>query len=152
MFRRKVGDVIAGKELSLVIEALAPADNLKGYVPAYIMGIFKNTTRERVGRISFRIGSNELIDRYAGHVGYTIDRQYRGNGFAEKGCRLLVDLAREHHFEALYITCDPDNPASRRTIEKLGGEFLGYETVPLNTDLYRRGDREKLRYVWRFGV
>lgn len=149
MFRRKIGDVIAGDELSLVVEALAPADTLKGYVPAYMMGVFKNDTRERVGRISFRLGDNELIERYAGHIGYTIDRQHRGNRFAEKGCRLLVNLAREHNFEALYITCDPDNIASRRTIENLGGEFLSHETVPSNTDLYRRGDRKKLRYVWR---
>ncbi len=150
MFLRKVGDVIPGKEISLVVEALAPADELKGYVPAYIMGIISNISMQRVGRISFRFGSNELIDRYAGNIGYAIDRQYRGNGFAEKGCRLLVNLAREHNFEALYITCDPENAASRRTIEKLGGQLLGHESVPTNTDLYRRGDREKLRYVWRF--
>lgn len=149
MFLRKVGDLIKGDEVSLVVEALAPANERMGYVPAYLMGVLKNDTRERVGRISFRVANNDLINLYAGHIGYTIDRQHRGNGFAEKGCRLLASLAREHNFEELYITCDPDNPASRRTIEKLGGTLLGIESVPRNTDLYRRGDRKKLRYAWR---
>lgn len=148
MFLREVGDVITGDEVSLVVEALAPADDYKGYVPAYILGVVRHDKRMRAGRISLRIGSNELINRYAGNIGYSIDPPHRGNGFAEKGCRLLVDLAREHGFTALYITCNPDNGASRRTIEKLGSELLGVETIPKNTDLYARGERIKLRFVW----
>ena len=127
-----------------------PADEGKGYVPAYVLGILDNATGDRVGRISLRIGNNELIDRYAGHVGYAVDKRHRGNGFAEKGCRLLVNLAREHGFTQLYITCNPDNLPSRRTIEKLGATLLGVENVPKDTDMYSSGDRVKLRYAWTF--
>ncbi len=149
MFRRKTGDIIEGPEVHLLVEALAPADDVRGYVPAYIFGIRENASGARVGRISLRIGSNELIDRYAGNIGYSIDPPFRGNGYAGKACRLLVALAREHEFAILYITCNPDNRASRRTIEKLNAELLGVENVPRGTEMYKRGDRIKLRYAWR---
>ncbi|MFK7846846.1 MAG: GNAT family N-acetyltransferase [Rhodothermales bacterium] len=149
MFLRNVGDTIKGKEISLVVEVLAPADVYRDYVPSYVFGILSNATKERVGRISLRIGSNELIDRYAGNIGYTITKKHRGNGFAEKACRLLATLAIEHDFEQLYITCSPDNGPSRRTIEKLGSTLLGVENVPRNTEMYERGERIKLRFLWK---
>ena len=149
MFLKKAGDIIKGEEVTLVVEALLPADENKGYVPAYILGVLKNSTGDRVGRISLRIGSNELINRYAGHVGYTVDKVHRGHGFAEKGCRLLAGLAKDHGFTSLYITCNPDNLPSRRTIENLGAALLGVESVPKDTEMYTRGDRMKLRYVWK---
>ena len=148
MFLKNVGDIIKGKEISLVVEVLAPADVYRDYVPSYVFGVIKNTTKERVGRISLRIGSNELINRYAGNIGYTIDKKHRGSGFAEKACRLLVALAIEHGFEHLYITCNPDNGPSRRTIEKLGSTLLGVENVPTKTEMYERGERIKLRFRW----
>lgn len=149
MFIKKAGDIIEGPEIHLLVEALAPAAKHKNYVPAYILGIRKNVSCERVGRISLRIGSNTLIDRYAGNIGYSVDRGFRGHGYAGKACNLLVPLARSHEFSILYITCNPDNLASRRTIEKLGAELLGVENVPRDTDMYKRGDRIKLRYAWR---
>ncbi len=149
MFLKKVGDTIRGKHISLVVEALLPADEIKGYVPAYVLGIIKHGTWDRVGRISLRVGSNELINRFAGHIGYTVDRKHRGHGYAGKACALLKDLAIAHEQSTLYITCNPDNLASRRTIEKLGAELLGVENVPRNTELYKRGERIKLRFVWR---
>ncbi len=151
IFLRKVGDRIAGDQINLVVEVLAPANEKMGYVPAYIMGVFKNVTKERIGRISFRVGHSELIDRYAGHIGYSIDRQHRGNGYAEKGCRLLESLIKEHGFSTVFITCNPDNTPSKITIEKLGAELLGPENIPKNTEMYRKGDRIKLRYAWNVG-
>lgn len=148
MFLRNVGDIIKGQEISLVVEVLAPADVYRDYVPSYVFGVIINATKERVGRISLRIGSNTLIDHFAGNIGYTIDKKHRGNKYAEKACRLLVTLAIEHGFQHLYITCNPDNGASRRTIEKLGSTLLGVENVPRETEMYERGERIKLRFLW----
>ena len=148
MFLKNVGDHISGKYISLVVEALLPEDEIKGYVPAYVFGIVRHGTWDRVGRISLRIGNNELINRYAGHIGYSVDKPYRGNGYAGKACALLVELAKSHEFATLYITCDPDNYASKRTIEKLGAQLIDVVNVPRETEIYKRGERIKLRYAW----
>jgi len=51
-------------------------------------------------------------------------------------------------YEAVIITCDPDNHASRRTIERLGARFM--DEVPVSPDdpHYQRGSRSKRRYTW----
>ncbi len=148
MFLRNVGDHIRGKYLSLVVEALLPADEFRGYVPSYVFGILRHGTWDRVGRISLRLGNNELTTQYAGHIGYSVDMAHRGNGYAGKACLLLVDLAKEHDFSTIYITCDPDNYASKRTIEKLGAQLVDVVNVPRETEIYRRGERIKLRFAW----
>ena len=46
----------------------------------------------------------------------------------------------------LWITCNPDNIASRRTCERLGAEMKGVIDVPPGHILYARGERQKCRY------
>ena len=39
----------------------------------------------------------------------------------------------------LLITCQPDNPASQKTILRAGGEFIETAPVPAWHDMYERG-------------
>jgi tagatose 1,6-diphosphate aldolase len=59
---------------------------------------------------------------------------------------LLLPLARRHGLEILWITCDPDNIASRRTCELAGLELVEIVDVPEHMDMYQRGERRKCRY------
>src|SRR5215204_4797163 len=69
-----------------------------------------------------------------------------GHRFAERSCRLILPLARRHGFDTLWITCNPDNVASRRTCERLGAELVGIVDVPPDNDVYERGSERKCRY------
>ena len=82
-----------------------------------------------VGKISIRIGDN-FHSYYNGHIGYEIDEGARGHGYARRACELVLDVARFHGMTRLYLTCDEDNTASYRTIEKLGGSLLEICDVP----------------------
>lgn len=82
-----------------------------------------------VGKISIRIGDN-FHSYYNGHIGYEIDEAARGHGYARRACELVLDVARFHGMTRLYVTCDEDNAASYRTIEKLGGSLLEICDVP----------------------
>ena len=53
----------------------------------------------------------------------------------EEACELLFSLARKHGMRYLYITCNPDNLASRKTCESLKGEFLGIVELPEDNDM-----------------
>jgi predicted acetyltransferase len=122
------------------------ADTNRGIVPAYVFAMMNRKTGLQMGRISLRIGNTDHLRLYAGHIGYAVDRPYRGNHYAERSCRLLLPLARAHGMNELWITCNPENLASRRTLERLGAELVEIVDVPLNNPLYRRGERQKCRF------
>lgn len=98
------------------------------------------------GGISLRVGTTDAIERYYGHVGYHVYPPARGRGYAGRACRLLLPLARRHGLRTLWITCNPDNAASRRTCERLGAVLVDTIAVPANDPLYARGDTHKCRY------
>jgi tagatose 1,6-diphosphate aldolase len=73
----------------------------------------------------------------------------RGRHYAERAARLLLPLARRHGMSELWITCNPDNAASRRTCERLGGELVEIVPIPPDHAFYSRGERAKCRYLIR---
>ncbi len=98
------------------------------------------------GGLGLRVGTTPAIEMYYGHIGYNVYPPARGHHYAERSCRLLLPLARAHGLEVLWITCNPDNFASRRTCERLGMTLVDIVSVPETDPLYARGDREKCRY------
>ena len=53
-----------------------------------------------------------------------------------------------HNMNYLYITCNPDNYASRRTCEYAGGKFEAIVNLPTDTDMYIEGERQKCIYLF----
>ncbi len=88
--------------------------------------VFFVSDGEFCGRINLRYqpGTTELPPHVSGHVGYTIVPWKQGRGYATAALRLLLDEAREVRLPFVVITCDEDNRASRRVIEKCGGAFV----------------------------
>jgi len=101
---------------------------------------------ENIGRIELRIGNTHHIVMYGGHIGYTVVPEYRGHHYAARACRLLMPLARSHGLKTLWITCNPDNIASRRTCELLGARLVEIVDLPASTDMYKAGECQKCRY------
>jgi tagatose 1,6-diphosphate aldolase len=98
------------------------------------------------GGISLRVGTNRAIELYYGHFGYHVYPAARGHHFAERASRLLLPLARAHGMKTLWITCNPENEASRRTCQRLGAALVEIVPVPRSDPLYGRGDHEKCRF------
>ena len=115
-------------------------------VPTYRFKIINVFSREEMGRIDLRIGNTDRVVMYLGHIGYRVHKKYRGNHYAARATILLYDLARNHGMSTLWITCNPDNIASRRTCELAGAEFVEIVGVPKNSDFYRAGELRKCRY------
>jgi tagatose 1,6-diphosphate aldolase len=103
-------------------------------------------TKEELGAIRLRIGSTPHIERYAGHIGYGVDPQHRGHHYAARALRLLMPLAKQLNLDPLWITCDPENMASRRTLELVGAEFLEIVDVPADCIIHKSGHPQKFRY------
>jgi tagatose 1,6-diphosphate aldolase len=123
-----------------------PADPAKGWVPYYVFHIYGEGSGLRAGEIHLRIGNTDHMRLYGGHIAYGVRPEYRGRRFAARAVRLIVPLAVRHGLSELWITCNPDNIASRRTCEAAGAEFVEIVDLPPETDMYREGEREKCRY------
>lgn len=136
--------MLLDRELELHLIERSAADPLRNWVPAYRFEL--RVDGVRVGTASLRLGNSEYIHRYAGHIGYGVDPAHRGHHYAARACRLLFSLAREHGMTTLWITCNPENVASRRTCELVGGELVDIVDLPIDSDMYREGERQKCRY------
>jgi tagatose 1,6-diphosphate aldolase len=99
-----------------------------------------------LGGIGLRIGSTVAIERYYGNVGYHVLPPARGRHYAERACRLLLPLARRHGLSRIWITCNPDNEASKITCQRLGAAFIETVPVPHADPLYLRGEHYKCRF------
>jgi predicted acetyltransferase len=138
-------------------------DAEKGLVPAYYFwmcarapsassGQARSASSGQVivGGIGLRVGHTRNLEMYMGHIGYTVHPPARGNGYAQRAVRLLLPLARRLGIKPLWITCNPENVASRRTCESAGGRLIETVNLPEDHPAYSRGERRKCRY--RFDV
>jgi tagatose 1,6-diphosphate aldolase len=133
-------------DLEVVLVERHPGDPSRGLAPAYRFEMRLTGTGEKVGSIALRIGEDQHLVRYAGHVGYEVSPEHRGNRYAARAVRMILPLARRHGLDTLWITCDLDNAASARTCELAGGKLVESVKLPEGSDMYHRGKRRKLRY------
>lgn len=116
-------------------------------VPTYFFRMMSQFSDEEMGTINLRIGSNPHLERYAGHIGYGVHRWSRGHHYAARSVVLLLPLARKLNIDPLWITCDPENGASRRSLELAGAEFVEIVEVPEECGIRKYGGKlHKCRY------
>ncbi len=131
-------DFLQNDEIKLVLEKTVDGDDEKGRVPAYHFAIC-DLDGNKMGACDLRIGHNDKL-YYGGNIGYRIDEPYRGHHYAGKACLLLFELARVHELGYVIITCNPNNYASRKTCEYVGGELLEIAELPVDNDMRARGE------------
>ena len=133
-------------DLVLVLVEKYPGDPAVNYVPAYKFQMTLGEQAKQIGHIQLRVGNTNQLVMYGGHLAYGVAPEYRGHHYAARACRLLLPLARSHGLTTIWITCNPDNFASRRTCELAGATFVEIVDLPEDNDMYRRGERQKCRY------
>jgi tagatose 1,6-diphosphate aldolase len=137
-------------DLRLVLRERRPAEPAHGAVlesvPEYAFDITLAGTGLRVASTSLRLGSSQYFLNHVGHLGFAVDPEHRGHHYAARACQLLFPLARKHRVSPLRLVCVPENTASRRTIEGLGGVLEELVPVPKDGELYRMGERLNCRY------
>lgn len=105
-----------------------------GALPFYWWDIVLKPNSIAVGKISFRIGHN-YHSYYNGNIGYEVDEEYRGHHYSLLACQLVLKVAQYHKMDKIYLTCDYDNVASYKTIEKLGAKLIE-EVLPPKDYIY----------------
>lgn len=112
--------------------------------PEYKFQIYLNSTNDSIGYINLRFGNNDKLINYLGHIGYGIDEPFRGNSYSKKACELLKIILNYYSIKEVYLTCNPENFASKKIIEKLGSIY----TYTSDTRTYSENEPSKLVYKW----
>lgn len=139
MLFRKV--ILKGEDVSLLLERKAKKDTKSDWLPAHYFFIL-DKNKKKVGVCDLRLGHNDN-SYYGGNIGYRVFEEDRGNRYAAKACLLLFSYARSLGMEYVIITCDPDNLASKRTCEILGGELLEITELPEDHVMREGGSTHK---------
>ena len=83
----------------------------------------RETDGKIVGMIQIRHYLNEMLEKYSGHIGYSVCPDERRKGYETRMLAAALDKCREMGLTRVMISCRPDNEASRRTILKNGGVY-----------------------------
>ena len=121
-----------------VLAQYARGENLPpNHVPSTFLFAFDDS--QIVGRVSIRHRLNDFLLRLGGHIGYVVVPEFRRRGYATAMLRQSVEIAhRQFGIARVLVTCDDDNMASIRTIEKNGGVLDSVMTAPGMTTPKRR--------------
>ena len=133
-------DDLTDGEICLSLNETRPGDPERGFVPGYRLDIC-TVDGTKVGTCDLRVGHTKGL-YYGGNIGYCVDEEYRGHGYAAKACRLMFKLAARHDMGYLYITCDPSNAASAATCRNAGASYIETVDLPPDNDMYLRGKRQ----------
>lgn len=77
-----------------------------------------------VGVGSVRHYLNEYLEKFGGHIGYSIRPTERKKGYGSKALELLINQAKKMNIEKILITCNINNIGSKKVIENNNGKFI----------------------------
>jgi predicted acetyltransferase len=76
-----------------------------------------------IGSGNLRHELNAGLKVFGGHIGYNVRPSERRKGYGSLILRLTLEKARRLGLERVFLTCDTDNTASAKIIEKHGGRL-----------------------------
>ncbi len=83
-----------------------------------------------VGMVQIRKRMNEYIEKYAGHIGYSVRPGERRKGYATWMLGAALRECAQLGIHRALVCCRPENEGSRRTILNNGGVYESTVYVP----------------------
>jgi predicted acetyltransferase len=93
-----------------------------------------------VGMIQVRHYFNDYLEKYAGHIGYSVRPSERRKGYAKEMLKMVLPYCREIGIDRVLITCIDGNIASEKTILANGGVY--------ESTVHEPNENEDLKRFW----
>ena len=108
------------EQVELCKQAQTPPSD---WVPSTQYIYVRESDMKIVGVIQIRHYFNDYLEKYAGHIGYSVCPSERRKGYATQMLRLILPECKKLGIERVLICCIQGNEGSRRTILKNGGVY-----------------------------
>ena len=93
------------------------------YVTSEQFALVREADGKIVGMIQFRHYFNALLEKYGGHVGYSVRPGERRKGFAKRMLSECLQVCKMRGLDRVLVTCVEGNEGSRRTVLACGGTY-----------------------------
>ena len=100
-----------------------PATMEPGKVPATQYLYVRESDEKIVGMLQIRHYMNDYLEKYAGHIGYSVAPSERRKGYATQMLHDALPKCRELGIEKALVCCYTENEGSRKTILHNGGVY-----------------------------
>jgi len=94
-----------------------------GLVPATTYMAISTYDDRLIGMIDIRHILNDYLLKFGGHIGYSIRKSERQQGYATEMLSLALIECEKLNIKKALITCDKNNVASAKTITNNGGKL-----------------------------
>ena len=95
----------------------------EGRVPATQYIFVREEDDKIVGMLQIRHYLNDYLEKYGGHIGYSVAPSERRKGYASQMLKSALPECKELGIEKVLITCFDNNIGSRKTILANGGVY-----------------------------
>ncbi|MCM1298426.1 MAG: GNAT family N-acetyltransferase [Firmicutes bacterium] len=102
-------------------------------VPSTQFLYVRKTDDKIVGMIQVRHYFNEYLEKYAGHIGYSVRPSERRKGYAREMLKAALPYCKQLGIDKVMLACVDSNEASRRTILSNGGVYEKTVYEPKNS-------------------
>ena len=92
-------------------------------VPSTQFLYVRESDNKIVGVIQIRHRFNEFLEKYSGHIGYSVCPSERKKGYATRMLRAALPTCKALGIARVLISCLTDNEGSRKTILNNGGVY-----------------------------
>lgn len=93
-----------------------------------------------LGMLQVRHYFNEYLEKFGGHIGYSVRPSERRKGYAKKMLKMALPYCREFGLDKVLITCIDGNIGSEKTIIANGGVY--------EYTVYEPNEKEYLKRFW----
>ena len=104
-------------------------------VPATQFIFVRKSDNRLVGMLQVRHKFNDYLEKYAGHIGYSVRPSERRKGYAKEMLKMALPFCREIGLDKVLISCIDGNIGSEKTILANGGIYESTVHEP-NGDKY----------------
>ena len=112
----------------------------EGLVPATQYIYVREDDGKIVGMLQIRHCFNAYLEKYGGHIGYSVAPSERCKGYASRMLRTALPKCRELGLDRVLVTCNDTNAGSRKTILANGGVY--------ESTVYEPDERVHLERYW----
>ena len=107
-------------------------------VPATQFIFVRKSDNRLLGMLQVRHKFNDYLEKYAGHIGYSVRPSERRKGYAKEMLKMALPFCREIGLDKVLISCIDGNIGSEKTILANGGVYESTVHEPNhNVDLKR---------------